>query len=253
MNNEEMNDYLKSLILNNFVAMLNRKNKQEITEYMNSSDMCFSLMSALGSNITLFEEPAHSEQIEACFKNMMKSIIEVIGDEEAGLKLYLLENGLLVHSETRRICENIKLQFDDDSYSYEKTCNIGETLKKVKGSVDKKLIVTYSEERDSSRKTLETKKLDEFGFVISQTIEGSDGNENSIYREGVSIKSGDNIIKWDGNPFGFNIANTNYKTFFNNMISTISKYPTKGIVYYKGIVGEDMVKKALSIIRDKNI
>lgn len=72
--------------------MLKRQNIEEIKAFMGNSKNIKSLLTALGMDERFFEIPAHREQIEDCFLNMMESIIGAIHDRETSFELELLKD-----------------------------------------------------------------------------------------------------------------------------------------------------------------
>lgn len=86
------NDVLNFIVITNFFEMLKRKKIEEIKAFMGNSKNITSLLTSLGMNGGVFEIPAHREQIEKCFENMMESIFEVIHDMETCLKVEYLGN-----------------------------------------------------------------------------------------------------------------------------------------------------------------
>lgn len=85
-------EFLRLIVLTNFMEMFERKKIEEIKAFMGNSKNVISLLTALGMNGRFFEIPAHREQIEQCFVNMMESIIGVINDRETDLELEFLGN-----------------------------------------------------------------------------------------------------------------------------------------------------------------
>lgn len=248
-----MDEYVRILILNNYIEMLKRKNRQKITEFINNPKRIQAFLCALGANEEILELPAHREKIEECLRSMTNSIKEAIRDGDEGIEVKYTENGIEAHREGMKFEEKTNLQFDKNSYEFLKTSNIGETIKKVKGNSDKNIIATYSEKVSlgwpiTTTTTLSKERLDKSGFVISKSIEQTDGSKKSktdITRNGLNITYGENnLIKWNGSPYELNIKSANGKIFCETMSHTIDKYPNSQ-TYYEGIVGKEFVAQTL--------
>lgn len=253
-----MDENSRILILDNYIEMLKRKNFQEITEFINNTKRIQSFLCALGVNKEVLELPAHREKIEECLKFMTNSIKEAIRSGEEDLQVKYLENGLEAHREGIKFEERTRLQFGKDFYKFIKTSNIGEKTKKVAGNISKRTIATYSRKESLgwpiiTTETLSTERLDETGFVISESIElPKDGVEKNITRNGLKITNGeDDSIKWNGSPYKLNEKSANGKSFCEIMSQTIDKYPNTQ-AYYEGIVGKDFVVQVLETMREKN-
>lgn len=254
-----MNEYSRIVILSNYIEMLKRKNVQEITEFINNPKRIQAFLYALGVNKKFLELPAHREKMEESLNFMTNSATEAIRDGEEDLEVKYLENGLEVHREGIKFEERTSLQFDENSWLFNKTSNRGETLRKVKGDISKNVIATYSKKESlgwfSSYETTETLSeeiLDEAGFVISEkSIESQTGSIKNIERKGLKITNKENVsIKWDGNPSKLNEKSANGKEFCEIMSHIIDKYPNTQ-AYYEGIVGKDFVVQVLETRREK--
>lgn len=252
----DINNFFRELILNNYFIMIKRKNIQEIMEFMNDAERMQSLLWALGASKEVLELPAHREKIEECLKYMIKSIIDAIRDEDMGFEVEYVDNGLKVNTESLKIEESTILQFCEDSYQFDKKCNIGEVSKKVKGIISKRVIGTYTCNRNflslSNTETLYETVLDQAGFVINENMKSTDGRKKSLIRNGLKITcGGNNKIKWDGSPSKLNAEDVSSTSFCNNLADTISKYPTTQ-EYYESIVGNELVEKICELRREKS-
>lgn len=254
-----MNEYSRILILTNYIEMLKRKDSQEITEFINNPKRIQAFLYAMGANKKFLELPAHREKMEECLKFMTNSAIEAIRGGEEGLEVKYLENGLEAHREGIQFEERTSLQFDENSWLFNKTSNRGETLRRVKGDISKNIIATYSKKESLSWfssyetiKTLSEEILDEAGFVISESsIESQTGSRKNIERNGLKITNRENVsIRWDGNPSKLNEKSANGKEFCEIMSYIIDKYPNTQ-AYYEEIVGKDFVVQALETMREK--
>lgn len=252
----EEKEVLKNLILANYIEMIKRKNKAEISDFMNNPKTLLSFLHALGASEEMLCMPAHRETLEDCLKSIISSTLNAIRDGETGLKVEYLENGLMTHTESLKYEETYALQIGQDYYTFDVARNVGEISKGIMASVKNGgYIASRIQNRNFCETSVVTKylNLDEAGFVISQAIQ-ENGKEKSkiMKRDGMRIFVDDDKkgFAWNGSPSELNEQKASVKEFQRNMCQTISKYPeTKE--YYENIVGKDVVDKVMKVLETK--
>lgn len=257
--NEEL---LKKLVFNNYIGMLNRREKASIVEIKNNPDALFDLLYSIGASKQLLQVPAHREKLEECLKKMIEISLEGLGGECDSL-VKPLEDGMLINYEDFKFSEKCILRFPtEDSYEFKCSRNIGEVLREIIGNKDTIEETSKTETIGFPVKTsivTTTKTLDDNGFVISKAVKlsitaGKEGRSETgeIKRDGLKVLvNSDNKRRiWNGKPDDINGKTSTTEELSKNIYIIISKYP-EARKYYEELVGKEMVDKILEVNKNK--
>lgn len=275
---------LNTLVWNNFIGMIRRGEVSSLMQIKSNPRKLLDLLKSVGADEKLLSKPAHREELENYFKDLLDYITAGIREEE-GLELERTYNGIRFHYENLHFQKDSSLTFDIlednksvESYKISIKQNTGIKSRVISGKPD---VINEQIETESMSFPIVTtrqsikRKLDNMGFVSSKIIKTGTKSNNSFSfkteryeRNGLNIllrKDDDQIqkqvtkegndsskirnirkISWNGRPEDINIKSSEYKEFMANMLEIIEKYPeTKS--YYEKLVGKDIMDIALKI------
>lgn len=254
LDDAEAIDFLKNLVLSNFILMIQRRDKSSIYDLLNDNKKIELLLCSLGNVDGLVNNPAHMGQLITCMKDMLSDLLDAMRDDSSGYEVKLEEDGLRVNVEDFIKEQKYKLTLNSTSYEFELTSNIGEVKRRIKG--DNNIIATYSKYSHpyEDKDVLSQKTLDEYGFVIEETTEEVSkkrSKRSSIKRVRLEIISDSNQTSfWNGKPFELNKKSASSAEFSNNMCLTIIRYPETR-EYYESIIGKKLVDQIMKIYEQR--
>lgn len=257
-------EFLKNLVWNNYIKMLERRDICALKKLKNDPNSLLSLLYSVGASEEITKVPAYREKLEEHLGVIIESSLWALGDE-CDIQVRRTKDGFETNLESLRLAEKYKLEFpNENTYEFNVGKNVGEVSRRVRGDIKKRTIAEYTKTNSNPYSAPTTSEnftesnVDEKGFIASKSVvafinkSGKTSKvEKKIKREGqkITITSDKGIEKtssWNGRPNSLNTTQTTNTDFALNMNRIILKYPETR-EYYESIIGKETVSKVLEI------